>query len=71
MQWPWKKTVQNITVIVNQVEVDEAVAKIEASIKKLDERKSALEKTIREAKSAKGEVESVIAQAMRRGRRGW
>lgn len=71
MKWPWKTTVQNVTVVVNQIEVDEAVAKIEAAIKKLDERRVGLEKTIREAKSVKGEVESVVATAKRRGRGGW
>lgn len=71
MWWGNKTIVQNVEVVVDQVQVDQAVARIEAAIRKLDERKAALEKTIREAKTATGEVNSAVASAKRRGRGGW
>lgn len=66
---PWRRrVVQNITVIVEQIEVDEAVAKIEAAIKKLETREASLRRLIDEAKTARGELDNSIAGARRRMR---
>ena len=63
-----RRVVQNITVVVEQIEVDEAVEKIEAAIKKLEIRETTLKATIKEAKDAGKQLEDVIAGARRRMR---
>jgi prefoldin subunit 5 len=63
-----RRVVQNITVVVEQIEVDEAVEKIEAAIKKLETREVSLKTTIKEAKDAGRQLEDVIAGARRRAR---
>lgn len=64
-------TVQEVTVVLNQDEIDEAVNRIRTEIKKLDDHKAALVKTIREARTAQRELENTSAKAKRQGRGGW
>lgn len=67
MKWP-RNVGDNVTVVVDEVNVDEAVAKIEKVIEKFEARRMALLHTIAEAKSERTKLENAIASARRKGR---
>ena len=59
-----RPTIQNITVVVDETNVDDAVKRIEDATRKLDAK-------VVEAKAERGKLENTIAAARRRGQGRW
>lgn len=59
-----RPVIQNITVVVDEVNVDDAVKRIETAARKA-------ETVIAEAKAERGKLEAAVATARRRGQGRW
>lgn len=66
-----KTTETEVTIVVNQDEVDLAVAKVESAITKMEVAARELRQVVQDAKRARAELESSIARSKKRGQGGW